>query len=387
MWSVTISGPNFPTHERRLAPGATLILGRTPENDVVLPAGSVSRRHAQLTATDRGVRLSDLGSLNGTQLNGQDVGQVSRPIGEGDVATIGDFVLRVSEWLDAGAVPRRAAPEGFVTVRASEPSHNPFLTRCGPRRPAAQAAVDPEYAPLLYALAELLAGGPPLTSFLQEVLDCALGVTGFEGAVLLRSPGGGFQVLLGELGSAAHPLPWSSSLVAKTVERRATLLVNQLQGDARFNAHASVVRGGHLRVVCAPLLHGTEVLGALYLATRSAAAPAQEVVDFVSALAQLAATAVDRDRRERSPATEQGLPFQQTGPFQQTDPLQPLAEALAGERMRALQDALAELDQCLNAPPGTTPLPDVLAQAQRALADVRRALAPVSPEEQEAVRH
>jgi len=49
----------------------TLIIGRDDECDIVIPSQQVSRFHAKLTLTDRGVVLEDLGSKNGSYHNGQ----------------------------------------------------------------------------------------------------------------------------------------------------------------------------------------------------------------------------------------------------------------------------------------------------------------------------
>ncbi|MGC8855264.1 MAG: FHA domain-containing protein [Anaerolineae bacterium] len=48
----------------------TLVVGREPSCDVVIPNRQVSRFHARLTPTPEGVMLEDLGSKNGTHHNG-----------------------------------------------------------------------------------------------------------------------------------------------------------------------------------------------------------------------------------------------------------------------------------------------------------------------------
>lgn len=50
-------------------------VGRALENDVVLEAGDVSRHHARLEYANGEVRLLDLGSTNGTRLNGRRVAE------------------------------------------------------------------------------------------------------------------------------------------------------------------------------------------------------------------------------------------------------------------------------------------------------------------------
>ena len=48
-----------------------VIIGRDPNVDVTFPSPAVSRRHARLTREGEGYMLEDLGSSNGTYLNGE----------------------------------------------------------------------------------------------------------------------------------------------------------------------------------------------------------------------------------------------------------------------------------------------------------------------------
>ena len=50
-----------------------LTVGRLGDNDIALDEASVSSRHAQVVAHDAGVTLHDLGSTNGTFVNGEQV--------------------------------------------------------------------------------------------------------------------------------------------------------------------------------------------------------------------------------------------------------------------------------------------------------------------------
>lgn len=70
-----------------------LLIGRHPACDVIIPAATVSRRHAQLTFRDGGWILQDLDSTNGTRVNGQAVGRCRlRP---GDQLGVADQHLQV----------------------------------------------------------------------------------------------------------------------------------------------------------------------------------------------------------------------------------------------------------------------------------------------------
>ena len=70
-------------------------IGRLDILDVVLEHNSVSRQHAELRATENGWRLLDLGSTNGTYLNGKKLGFGQWPIRCKDVIKCGDIQLQV----------------------------------------------------------------------------------------------------------------------------------------------------------------------------------------------------------------------------------------------------------------------------------------------------
>ncbi|GEE02852.1 putative ABC transporter, ATP-binding protein [Gordonia spumicola] len=68
-------------------------IGRTPDNDIVVNDVLASRHHARMSSSPQGLLLEDLGSVNGTFVNGQRVS--AHRLSENDVVTIGnsDFVM------------------------------------------------------------------------------------------------------------------------------------------------------------------------------------------------------------------------------------------------------------------------------------------------------
>ncbi len=69
----------------------TVTIGRLADCDVVLKDKGASRKHARLKRRDGTWTLTDLGSTNGTRLNGQTV--QSRELSDGDTITIGSTVI------------------------------------------------------------------------------------------------------------------------------------------------------------------------------------------------------------------------------------------------------------------------------------------------------
>ena len=71
-----------------------IVIGRAPEAEVRVQHASVSRRHATIRIDDGVLRIADLGSHNGTRVNGEPVAE-SRTLASGDVASVGDVMLVV----------------------------------------------------------------------------------------------------------------------------------------------------------------------------------------------------------------------------------------------------------------------------------------------------
>ena len=75
-------------HEHRLPP-LTATIGRAVECDVVIASKSVSREHTRIRRDGRRWFVDDLGSTNGTYLNGERV-VASLPMMDGDSLKVGD---------------------------------------------------------------------------------------------------------------------------------------------------------------------------------------------------------------------------------------------------------------------------------------------------------
>ena len=76
-------------------------VGRALDNDVVLDSGEVSRHHARFEYVDEQMRVVDLGSTNGTRVNGRPV--TSEPIRPGDEVAFGTLSVRLLPFGPNGA--------------------------------------------------------------------------------------------------------------------------------------------------------------------------------------------------------------------------------------------------------------------------------------------
>jgi pSer/pThr/pTyr-binding forkhead associated (FHA) protein len=99
-----------------LKPGSTLVVGRAVNSDVPIYDPTISRQHAQLSVQNGGVLVKDLGSSNGTFLNGSRITEaVAVP---NDVVMFGKVSFYVRELSKTTADQPRSA--GFPQPKAPQ---------------------------------------------------------------------------------------------------------------------------------------------------------------------------------------------------------------------------------------------------------------------------
>lgn len=100
-------------------PGQAIVFGRDPTCDHVLNFPMVSARHARLVRGSKGLIIEDLGSTNGTFLNGRQV-TIPATVKPGDTIGFGTFTFILT---DAGTLQIRDL-RGNVTIEARSVSVN-----------------------------------------------------------------------------------------------------------------------------------------------------------------------------------------------------------------------------------------------------------------------
>ena len=82
-------GGEFPLRSNR-----EIVIGRSSDLDMVLVEDMVSRRHAKITTTDAEILIQDVGSTNGTFVNGEKITGRAR-LQEGDRILVGTSIIKV----------------------------------------------------------------------------------------------------------------------------------------------------------------------------------------------------------------------------------------------------------------------------------------------------
>jgi len=106
MWILESTDPELP-FTFRILPGSIKTVGRARRADFIVDAALVSRLHCRLTLDDAGLGVEDLGSTNGTWVNGNKIGRA--PLAAGDKLKVGrvEFAVKAADEHSSGAADER----------------------------------------------------------------------------------------------------------------------------------------------------------------------------------------------------------------------------------------------------------------------------------------
>ncbi|HEY7480606.1 MAG TPA: adenylate/guanylate cyclase domain-containing protein, partial [Gemmatimonadales bacterium] len=296
-----------------LPPGRSLVVGRGVATDIAIYDPTISRRHAELTAHGDAVELRDLGSSNGTCINGS---RVSRgKLVANDSVTFGKVTYRIREVRSGSAeplpmpLPEPPDPGGSIVRQlmvsgggtAGITSRDGPLTR-GQLRVAAATAEERQAKKLslLLEVAQKLSSELELDRLLRAVVDMTFQVMEVDRVtILLRTETTGEMVptisksRFGD--TQVQPVP--RSIVDKVVEERVAVVSHNAPADERFKGR-SIVTQSVRSAMCSPLLDARDqVLGLLYVDNLSAPASfSDEDLQFLVAFSGLAALGIKNSR-------------------------------------------------------------------------------------------
>jgi pSer/pThr/pTyr-binding forkhead associated (FHA) protein len=115
-----------------------ITIGRDITNDIVINDPEVSRHHLRFSRGARGYSLEDLGSTNGTFINGQRLSG-AKPLNNGDMLGLGETVTLGYEMV---RMPSSAPPEDGGAVDITAP--NPVASQPPPQQPVYTSQPPPE---------------------------------------------------------------------------------------------------------------------------------------------------------------------------------------------------------------------------------------------------
>jgi adenylate cyclase len=272
-----------------LPPGRSVVVGRGVTSDVAIHDPTISRRHAELTAVSDGVLVRDLGSSNGTCINGRRV--PAGRLAPNDSVTFGKVVFQL-ESVRAPGEPAPAAPAGVAPGAPGDDIVRQVAVSGG--LPPSQGAE--RKLSLLLAVFQKLSGELDLDRLLQTIVNVTFEVMRVDRvSILLRSEASGElvpRISRSRAGDAEFQhVP--RSILQKAVDERLAVLTHNAATDTRFKGRSILLQSVR-SAMCSPLMADAErVLGVLYVDNLTAANSfSDEDLQFLVAFSGLAAVAI-----------------------------------------------------------------------------------------------
>jgi len=284
--STTLNGENrvWPVEELPVR------IGRSSSNFVQVLDSSVSREHAELARDGARITVRDLGSRNGTRVNGQDA---STPV-----------EVKPGDTIEVGHVMIRAGVEEAGTQWSSSPGHASSLRlRVADvlQRPTADARDTNKLVRLLAEAGQMLVLPRPLRETCEEILRLVeRAVPSNRLIILLRGKDGDSleQVAARTRGaSAKDPLALSQTIVSIVLGENTSVITADAMNDPRFASAQSVVGNLIHSAMAVPLYDNARVLGILYAdSANPTVLYGAEQLELLTLLGNMAAVKISNSR-------------------------------------------------------------------------------------------
>ena len=295
--------------------GAPMLVGRAPTCDVPVFDPTVSRRHAELSLVAGGVKIQDLGSANGTFVNGEKITD-NRTARGGDVVTFGKVGFKLQDTAPprphmpgmpgapAGATIVRSVKAGGSTSFGIPVAELEALKAPGTGEQAAEAvnAITRMQDKLktLLNVSEKLGKVTRLDDLFGEIVLRAQETLSVDRvAILLLNENGQLETKIAQdKRGAAQERAVPQSIARQAVEDKAAILTDNAGEDTRFAQGASIMMQQVRSAICVPMIKSTEeVIGVLYLDNVSTTHRFTETdLDFCIAFASIVGTALEREQ-------------------------------------------------------------------------------------------
>jgi signal transduction histidine kinase/pSer/pThr/pTyr-binding forkhead associated (FHA) protein len=256
-----------------------MALGRDHSNPIRLHDTEVSRRHAEVRPDDNSYRIVDLGSANGTFVNGQPVDQA--PLRAGDRLQLGQTVML----FNAGNGTERDLTTRVDMLGPTSPDDRSAILKSIPMGEGSRVLQTPDIAEgwlkdrlmnlsVMYRATQAISHVLDTDALLPQILELVFESIGADrGAVLLKDDEGRLVPKAVRWRGAADPderMSISRTIVEHVLEQGQGVITSDAPGDKRFSPAQSIVDYGIREAICVPVQGRHVTLGVLYADTRAA---------------------------------------------------------------------------------------------------------------------
>lgn len=292
-----------------LRPRTTMVVGRAVSSDCAIVDATVSRRHAELAVQENGFQLKDLGSSNGSFVNGAKVD--SYFVAPGDTVVFGKVAFAVHELAPPVTKPPQppsdaaSAPPPKPGATIVRPISSPDISGLGPHSGSIKAAMasaaseadkDRQKLAILLEVSKGLTRAADVDALLKKVTDFAFEILEADRcAILLFDDRGNLMTKIArDRRGADQAQAVPQSIARMAVDEKSAIVSENAGEDTRFTGQ-SILMQRVRSAMCVPLMGSeTKVLGVLYVDNFMSTHQFNEAdVDFAIAFAGIAAVAIE----------------------------------------------------------------------------------------------
>jgi len=298
---ILVTGPDGQSHPVRLN-ASPFVMGRSEVVSLPMPGDTMlSRQHCAFEWVNDAWVIRDLGSKNGTTVNGNNLVREHR-LFPGDRIVAGRQILEFE--IHKTTQPKAApSPLEFVEDDAGVPMRpdSTFIIRLDSANfkanPAAGPSLELERAnrrmEALVRAGRELASFKPIESIFDITLDLALDAVSAKRGILMTLENG-------ELVTRSHKgdgFRVSSAVRDKVMRERASLLVQDASADSLLRASQTIVQQKIKSLMAVPLQTESQVIGILYVDTPNVLHPFDaEALSLLTVFANIAAIRIEHAR-------------------------------------------------------------------------------------------
>jgi len=309
-------GHIFPLEKERV------IIGRLPTCDIVMEMGSVSRQHAQILRVGDEFFVEDLGSRNGTLVNGHRI-EGRRKLSENDELKVGDavFSFHLAAPPTGGTATRPPGTASasswaeLIDEKVDTPSSTIMSKIDAGSNLTLRVSLNPEAK--LKALIEIiksLASSLGEEEVLQKILDSLFRVfpQADRGFIILRdSPGGPLipKAVKYRRSDQDDTVRVSRTVVNQVLETKEAVLSADAANDARFAMSESIADFRIRSMMCVPLINSEgQAFGILQIDTLDQRSRFQEDdLEVLVSVASQAAFAIENAQLHQQAIWQESL--------------------------------------------------------------------------------
>lgn len=235
-------------------------LGRLPECDIQLQSSMVSRKHARIVRDGDQYVFEDLGSGNGSYVNGKRI-ESAVPLQHDDRIKVGPILLRFeADNPSAGTRPTLGATDAFNLDVTADDASSTIMGSVGAA--GAFAMLDAQPQAKLKAVLEIsraLVGTVDIENLLPKVLDSLFEIFPHadRGCILLKDEAMGRMVpraIKHRRGDSDDSVKISRTILQQVLENKQAILSADAASDSRFKASESISSLTIRSMMCVPLL-------------------------------------------------------------------------------------------------------------------------------------